>query len=85
MGPAALTLQVVIDFASVHNEPSSQQLLTRLEKDIQWLQRRGLWTRSLFEKAVLRYVEAKGSTDGLERFSERHKIGNSTQSSWIPR
>lgn len=65
-------------------EPTSKQLLIRLEKDIDWLQRRGLWTRELFEIAVLRYVEARGSTEGLERFSEKHKIPKQPKRSWIP-
>ncbi len=65
-------------------EPTSRELLARLEKDIAWLQQRGLWTRSMFERAVLRYVEARGSTDGLERFSSRHRVHKSAPGHWIP-
>ena len=65
-------------------DPSPKQLLTRLEKDIAWLEIRGLWSRDLFEKAVLRYVEARGSTRGLEDFTRRHRIRKGLTESWIP-
>lgn len=65
-------------------EPTSKQLLIRLEKDIDWLKRRDLWTRALFETAVLRYVEARGSTEGLDSFTARHKIAKLKKNSWIP-
>jgi hypothetical protein len=48
------------------------RLMDRLERDIAWLKRHNLWTRSLFERAVARYVEANGSTADLDAFVTRH-------------
>jgi hypothetical protein len=53
-------------------EPSDEQLLERLERDIAWLKSHGAWGCSFFERAVRRYVDARRSTRGLEDFVRRH-------------
>ena len=55
-------------------KPSAEQLLRRLEADIAWLKRRRLWSRSLFERAVERFVAATRSTVGLEAFVALHAL-----------
>jgi hypothetical protein len=55
-------------------EPSAEQLVLRLEADIAWLKRHRLWSRSLFERAVNRFVEATRSTAGLEAFVALHAV-----------
>jgi hypothetical protein len=52
--------------------PTPVELVQRLEKDIAWLKRRGLWTRSMFERAVARYIDAQASTEHLDVFVARH-------------
>jgi len=58
--------------------PTSAELVQRLEKDIAWLKRRGLWTRSMFERAVARYIDAQASAEHLDSFVARH-----ADSSWL--
>ena len=53
-------------------EPSRQQLLERLERDIVWLKQHRLWSRSFFERAVRRYINDGRTTAGLEAFITRH-------------
>jgi hypothetical protein len=53
-------------------EPSTAQLLTRLEKDIAWLKSRRLWNQALYERGVRRFLAAQGSTSGLVEFEKRH-------------
>jgi hypothetical protein len=55
-----------------HEEPSDDELLQRLERDVAWLESRGLWTRALFERAVARYLNARRSAEGLDDFARRH-------------
>jgi hypothetical protein len=55
-------------------KPSSEVLLGRLEADIAWLKRRRLWSRSLFERAVNRFMQATHSTSGLEGFVAVHAL-----------
>jgi hypothetical protein len=52
--------------------PSTAEFVLRLEKDIEWLKRRGFWTRAMFERAVARYIEAQASTQHLDAFVARH-------------
>ncbi len=56
--------------------PTSAELVQRLETDIAWLKRRGLWTRTLFERAVSRYIDAQASTEKLDAFVARHADAN---------
>jgi hypothetical protein len=58
--------------------PTATELIQRLEKDIAWLKRRGLWTRAMFERAVARYIDAQASTQHLDGFVARH-----ADPSWI--
>lgn len=55
-------------------QPSAEDLVRRLEADIAWLKRHRLWSRSLFERAVNRFVEATRSTAGLETFVALHAV-----------
>lgn len=52
--------------------PTSAELVQRLDKDITWLKRRGVWTRAMFERAVARYIDAQASTENLDDFVARH-------------
>jgi len=53
-------------------EPSREQLLDRLERDIAWLKQQHLWSRTFFERAISRYIDNGRSTEGLEAFVARH-------------
>lgn len=53
-------------------EPSTAQLLARLEKDIAWLKSRSLWSHALYERGVRRFLAAQGSTSGLAEFEQSH-------------
>jgi hypothetical protein len=57
---------------SAARAPTTAEQVQRLEKDIEWLKRRGLWTRALFERAVARYIDAQASTQHLDAFVARH-------------
>lgn len=54
-------------------EPTDQQLLERLERDVEWLEARGAWTAALLERAARRYVNARRSAEGLDDFMRRHQ------------